>query len=183
MRSVSLRTNLSTDRRTHLRTTLRRKASQPRRQAAATTVAVSHAAAVCYRIADGEIEFLLVRTRSGKWTFPKGSVDGDPTLAAAAGREAYEEAGVRGRVERSPFASYLHFKTGSRQPTEVEVSAHLCRVFHLEPAIERHRNPTWFSYKAAKKRVRQKRRSKYAAEIERVLERALDRISRRSVTD
>jgi 8-oxo-dGTP pyrophosphatase MutT (NUDIX family) len=177
-----LRTNLSTDRRTHVRTAPRLKAAQRERQALATTFAASHAAAVCYRIADGEVEFLLVRTRSGKWTFPKGGVDGDATLAAAAGREAYEEAGVRGRVESSPFASYLHFKRGSRQPTELKVSAHLCRVFHLEAAVERHRDPTWFSFKAAMKRVRQKRRSKYAAELERVLQRAFDRIRRRSST-
>ena len=55
-----------------------------------------HVAAVCYRLKDDEPEFLLVRTRSGRWTFPKGGVDGDATNAEAAAREAYEEAGVKG---------------------------------------------------------------------------------------
>jgi len=51
-----------------------------------------HVAAVCYRIKGDDLEFLLVRTRSGRWTFPKGGVDGDATNADAAAREAYEEA-------------------------------------------------------------------------------------------
>jgi hypothetical protein len=33
-------------------------------------------AAVCYRVRNDEIEFLLVRTRgTGRWTFPKGSAE------------------------------------------------------------------------------------------------------------
>src|ERR1035441_4082761 len=69
-----------------------------------------HVAAVCYRLKDDEPEFLLVRTRSGRWTFPKGGVDGDATNAEAAAREAYEEAGVKGRIEFHPFHWYFHSK-------------------------------------------------------------------------
>src|SRR5271165_2413808 len=65
-----------------------------------------HVAAVCYRVRGGELEFLLVRTRNGHWTFPKGRVDQDATNADAAAREAYEEAGVRGSVEPFPFICY-----------------------------------------------------------------------------
>src|SRR5207244_2308926 len=32
-------------------------------------------AAVCYRIRGSGIEFLLVQTRGGRWTFPKGGVE------------------------------------------------------------------------------------------------------------
>ena len=41
------------------------------------------------------VEFLLVNTSSGKWTFPKGRIE--PTLSASesAAREAWEEAGAR----------------------------------------------------------------------------------------
>src|SRR5689334_17878774 len=86
-----------------------------------------HVAAVCYRVSQDDIEFLLVRTQSGKWTFPKGGVDDDPSFAAAAGREAFEEAGVMGQVEQRPFASYLHRKAGALRAREVRVAAHLCR--------------------------------------------------------
>lgn len=139
-----------------------------------------HVAAVCYRVSDDEIQFLLVRTQSGKWTFPKGGVDDDATFAAAASREAFEEAGVRGHVEHRPFASYVHCKSSALKRREVEVSAHLCRVSHVGRALEPHRDPTWFSFEAAKKRVRDNRRRKYAAELERVLEQAMERIRRRT---
>jgi len=139
-----------------------------------------HVAAVCYRLAGGEVEFLLVRTQSGKWTFPKGGVDDDPTFAAAAAREAYEEAGVRGVVEQRPFASYKHRKASALRRKEVEVTAHLCRVTRLERAPEPHRQPTWFSFESARKRVREKRTRRYSDELERVLESAVDRIQRLS---
>src|SRR5438132_1564227 len=52
-------------------------------------------AAVCYRIRGSNIEFLLVQTRGGRWTFPKGGVEPALTHAQAAALEAYEEAGVQ----------------------------------------------------------------------------------------
>lgn len=139
-----------------------------------------HVAAVCYRVRESQIEFLLVRTQSGKWTFPKGGVDNDPTLAAAARREAYEEAGVRGTVDHLPFASYRHRKSRAPKHQEVDVAAHLCRVARVEPALEPDRQPTWFSFDAARKRVRENRRPKYAAELDRVLLEARRRIHQRT---
>jgi len=141
-----------------------------------------HVAAVCYRMSRADVEFLLVRTQSGKWTFPKGGVDDDLSFAAAAGREAFEEGGVTGRVESQPFASYLHRKAGPLKAKDIQITAHLCRVTRQVNALERDRQPTWFSYEAAKKYLRKKRRPRYAVEIERVLEKAMERISRRNLT-
>jgi len=131
-------------------------------------------AAVCYRRqANGEIEFLLVRTRAGRWTFPKGGVDGDSTAAIAAAREAHEEAGVRGQVEALPFAQYLHYKNArSAHP----VSAHLCRVLHLESPRELFRSPRWFSAGRAKRRLREERPGIYADELARVVDGAVRRL-------
>src|ERR1700686_1104789 len=67
-------------------------------------------AAVCYRIRNGEIEFLLVRTNSGHWTFPKGGAEPGLTHAQVAALEAFEEAGVHGRIEEASFARYIHCK-------------------------------------------------------------------------
>lgn len=73
-------------------------------------------AAVCYRVRGGEIEFLLVRTRgSGRWTFPKGSAEPGLTHAQAAALEAFEEAGVHGRIEEASFARYVRGKRGSER--------------------------------------------------------------------
>lgn len=132
-------------------------------------------AAVCYRMQpNGDIEFLLVRTRSGRWTFPKGGIDGDPNAAAAAAREAYEEAGVLGRVELRPFTGYWHAKGGRIVHS---VAAHLCEVLRLEKPVESYRAPTWFSPDKAKRRLRENRREAYGHELERVVDGAVHRLS------
>ncbi len=64
-------------------------------------------AAVCYRVRAGEIEFLLVQTGKGRWIFPKGSVEPGLTHAQAAALEAFEEAGVHGRMEEASFTRYV----------------------------------------------------------------------------
>lgn len=137
-----------------------------------------YVAAVCYRLRNGEPEFLLVRTRSGHWTFPKGAVGRDATHADAAAREAYEEAGVRGRVERLPFISYRHCKPRPRNSRKhvVMVHAHLCEVQRLAAPLEKYRDPTWFCAPKAKRRLQKLRTSEFASEVISVIERATEHI-------
>jgi len=133
-----------------------------------------HVAAVCYRLRGGEPEFLLVRTRNGHWTFPKGRVDQDATNADAAAREAYEEAGVRGSVDPVPFVCYRHCKPrrlGSRRQV-ILVDAHLCKVKSLGPPLEQSRYPTWFSVPEAKRRLQKSRSPEFATEVLSVIDRA-----------
>jgi 8-oxo-dGTP pyrophosphatase MutT (NUDIX family) len=149
-------------------------------------------AAVCYRVRNTEIEFLLVRTRgSGRWTFPKGSAEPGLTHAQAAALEAFEEAGVHGRMEESPFARYVRRKRGSTgndasksDEKEIAVNAHLCEVIRLSPPPEANRNRTWFSVDDARRSLRQGRKRDDAAEFARVIDRAVARIQQhRSGTD
>jgi 8-oxo-dGTP pyrophosphatase MutT (NUDIX family) len=142
----------------------------------------THVAAVCYRIKGDEPEFLLVRTRSGRWTFPKGGVDGDATNADAAAREAYEEAGVKGRIDSDPFHRYFHSKRDrfrSRREV-VPVHAHLCEVDRLVSPKEDHRDPTWFNADKARRRLRENRAPEFASEVIQVIDRAVSRIQLRS---
>ena len=141
-----------------------------------------HVAAVCYRLKDDEPEFLLVRTRSGRWTFPKGGVDDDATHAAAAAREAYEEAGVKGRIEHEPFHWYFHSKRErfSSDKDVMTVQAHLCEVERLVVPKEGHRNPTWFKADKARRRLRENRSAELAQEVVDVVDRALQRIRARA---
>ena len=141
-----------------------------------------HVAAVCYRIKGDDLEFLLVRTRSGRWTFPKGRVDGDATNADAAAREAYEEAGVKGRIELSPFHWYFHSKRDRcrARRSVVPVHAHLCEVERLVSPKEGHRDPTWFTADKARRRLRERRRPELATEVIQVIDRAVVRIRARS---
>ena len=51
------------------------------------------AAAICFRKLEGRIEYLLVKTTGGRWTFPKGKVENDEEMSFSAKREAFEEQG------------------------------------------------------------------------------------------
>src|SRR5271170_5041595 len=122
-------------------------------------------AAVCYRLRSGGIEFLLVRTGSGHWTFPKGSAEPGLTHAQAAALEAFEEAGVHGRIEEASFAAYVRrgrggaVKSAARSGKRLLVKAHLCEVLRLAPPRESGRNRTWFPADEAKCRLREGRES------------------------
>jgi 8-oxo-dGTP pyrophosphatase MutT (NUDIX family) len=138
----------------------------------------THVAAVCYRVRDGEIEFLLVKTRAGRWTFPKGRVEDDATRAAAAAREAFEEAGVHGRVDPLPFATYTHSKARSIRAAhaELKVDAHLCEVHRQVIPEESFRDPTWFSAVKTRRKLHEERRPRYGGELARIVDQATDEI-------
>jgi len=140
-------------------------------------------AAVCYRIGMRGIEFLLVQTRGGRWIFPKGGVEPGLTHAQSAALEAFEEAGVHGRIENTAFARYRRGKgeTGDARgnsAAEPAVIAHLCEVSHLVPPEESKRNPTWFPVEKAKRRLLQDRSPESGVELTSVVDRALSRIQR-----
>jgi 8-oxo-dGTP pyrophosphatase MutT (NUDIX family) len=135
-------------------------------------------AAVCYRVRPNGIQFLLVQTKKGRWTFPKGSVEPGLTHAQAAALEAFEEAGVHGRMEEASFTHYLHYKWRESGFARIKVSAHLCEVTRLEPPPESGRNRTWFSGENAKERLRERRKAGHGSELARVVDRAEGRIRR-----
>jgi 8-oxo-dGTP pyrophosphatase MutT (NUDIX family) len=142
--------------------------------------ACEQVAAVCYRIRDGGAEFLLVRTRCGRWTFPKGGLEPGLTHAEVAALEAFEEGGVHGRMEATSFARYTRRKRdddGRAAATRV-VYAHLCEVQRLEPPQEANRNPTWFPAGEAKQCLQEDRSRQHGAKLARVVDRALARIQR-----
>src|SRR5580698_4288489 len=131
-------------------------------------------AAVCYRIRGKAIEFLLVQTRGGRWIFPKGSAEPGLTHAQAAALEAFEEAGVHGRIEEASFAKYVRRGSARKAAArsgkkELAVYAYLCEVFRLSVPKESRRNRTWFSAEDAKRRLREGRRSDDGAEFARVV--------------
>ena len=143
-------------------------------------------AAVCYRLRGGAIEFLLIRTRgSGRWTFPKGGAEPGLTHAQAAALEAFEEAGVHGRIEETSFTRYVRRKRGNARTSatrsgekEFAVNAHLCEVLRLGSPKESNRDRTWFSIQDAKRRLREGRENNDGAEFVRVVDRAVVRIQR-----
>ncbi len=69
---------------------------------------------------NGHIEVLLVTSRAvGRWILPKGNVKRNQTPTEAARQEAYEEAGIRGRIDPEPLGRYLHGRPGDQRWVEV----------------------------------------------------------------
>ncbi len=126
---------------------------------------------MCYRHRGYRLEFLLVRTDKGRWSFPKGHLERELTSSQAAAREALEEAGAVGIVARRPFARYRHHKRALA--AEVTVRAYLLRVLHTVEPPETHRQPTWFTPRKARRKLASACKSKYRNELRSVMDRAV----------
>lgn len=138
-------------------------------------------AAVCYRIHNDRLEFLLVQARrSGRWIFPKGGVEPGLTRSQSAALEALEEAGVHGSIEEAPFAKYAIAQSGAQEGPagESTIAAYLCAVTWLTSPHEADRNPSWFSPEKAKKQLSRSRARYFARELCRVVDRAVARVQR-----
>ena len=72
------------------------------------------AAAIPIRRRRIDLQVCLIRKRlsAGAWGIPKGTVDPGQTHAETALREAWEEAGVRGRVIGDSLGTYRYEKFG-----------------------------------------------------------------------
>jgi 8-oxo-dGTP pyrophosphatase MutT (NUDIX family) len=89
-------------------------------------------AAICYRTKkkQGPVEVLVATSRdTGRWVIPKGWPMQDKKAHQVAEREAYEEVGVKGRVEKEPFGIYHYRKTlGNGLKVPVRVQVHVLKV-------------------------------------------------------
>ncbi|MBF0470616.1 MAG: NUDIX domain-containing protein [Gammaproteobacteria bacterium] len=98
-----------------------------------------------YRIQEGRVEYLMVRSSSGKhWVIPKGIHEPEMSAAESAAKEAMEEAGVRGRVLATAIGSYSYPKWGA----ECEVELYAMEVTEVVGAPEweeTHRGRSWVS--------------------------------------
>lgn len=141
-------------------------------------------AAVCYRREGDSVEFLLVKTGSGRWTFPKGTVERHLGPRDSAALEAREEAGVIGRVSDRHFTIYCQENRACYRTTEREtaIAAFLMRVHDTTDPEERYRNPTWFCPREAKRRLSMRRRPKYQQEFSRVVDHAMEMLVRKRRT-
>jgi phosphohistidine phosphatase len=77
-------------------------------------------AAAPVRVVDGRIEVLLVTSlHSGRWILPKGIVERDMTPARSAAKEAWEEAGVKGKMGIHSIGMFENTKWGGVCSIEV----------------------------------------------------------------
>lgn len=118
-------------------------------------------AALCWRHGrKGRVEVLLVTTRrTGRWTPPKGNLMRGRTAAASAAREAWEEAGVRGRVRARPLGAFRSEKQrdgGLVERTRVSLFAlEVGSLSDKHPEAELRRR-TWFPQAEAAAMVRER---------------------------
>ncbi|GHE91889.1 NUDIX hydrolase [Aliiroseovarius zhejiangensis] len=108
--------------------------------------------ALPYRVKDGKVEVLLITTRgSGRWILPKGwPMDGE-TPAGAAAKEAFEEAGVEGKLSHEVLGFYSYTKSheGERLPCVVAVFPLKVRKQHKTFPEHGQRRRKWVSQKKA----------------------------------
>jgi len=90
-------------------------------------------AALCLRDGAKGPEVLLITSRgTGRWILPKGWPMAHRTLAEAAAQEAWEEAGVRGRIDEAEFGRYRAAKdTGGGLMVPCDVAAFRLTVEQL----------------------------------------------------
>jgi 8-oxo-dGTP pyrophosphatase MutT (NUDIX family) len=93
--------------------------------------------ALPWRRRKDEIEILLITSRETKrWVIPKGWPMPELSDSNAARREAFEEAGVAGRVRRTSVGSYTYDKRLDDGGTLA------CRV-HVFPLLVVEKHKTW----------------------------------------
>lgn len=95
-----------------------------------TEAGILQGGVVPFLIQGGKVQVCLISLNSQSgWGFPKGSVDPPETVAAAALREAFEEAGIRGHIVDEPLGGYSYVKRGMR----LDVTVFLMAVTAVEP--------------------------------------------------
>lgn len=143
--------------------------------AASHTNLLHQAGAIPYAIVDGEVQVLLVTSRgSGRWLIPKGNIDPGFTPAQAAVKEAYEEAGIRGKITTDMplgfFTSFKTLKSGEEKPVTVEVYAlRVDRQLKRWPEA-REREACWMSASDAARSVKEPGLARLLQRLDEIME-------------
>ncbi|MCG6901085.1 MAG: NUDIX hydrolase [Rhodobacter sp.] len=108
--------------------------------------------ALCFRVLDDKVQVLLVTSRgTGRWILPKGwPIDG-ATPAEAALQEAWEEAGVDGKVLGNSLGIYSYHKQDDGTPLPCVVAVFPVKVRGLKRNYPEagQRKRKWYTRKKA----------------------------------
>ena len=103
-------------------------------------------------IENGTVKILLVTSRSGeRWVIPKGIIEGKATPLESAVREAYEEAGIKGKAYGRAIGEYRYQKWGGTCQVKVFLFK-VNKVLKEWPEVH-FRQRAWVSVEEAVKRV------------------------------
>lgn len=115
--------------------------------------AAGQVAALCWRLRKGRAQVLLVTSReTGRWVLPKGwpMLGHAPEIAAQ--REAWEEAGVEGKISPEAIGCYGYQKIlRNRNPMPCSVKVFPLRVQTLKGSFpeRKERRRKWFTAEEA----------------------------------
>lgn len=101
---------------------------------------------------EGELFFLLIRSsHAGNWTFPKGKKEKHLGKKESAGVEAWEEAGLEGKIGKK--LGSFEYRKGSTGVLQT-VTLYPMRIKKVEKIFpEQWRERKWFSYEQAMKKL------------------------------
>lgn len=95
--------------------------------------ALSQSGVLPYRRRDHELEVLLITSLdTGRWVPPKGNIDSGLTARQSAGKEAFEEAGIRGALSEDSIGSYVYRKSDPKGGSLCRVEIYAMKVTALE---------------------------------------------------
>lgn len=112
--------------------------------------------ALCYRVRKGKVQFLMITSRTKKrWIVPKGWPMDKSTPAQAAAREAFEEAGAKGRITGNCIGIYSYTKEvgGDDLPCVVALYPMEVDKIHDVYPESKQRNRKWMGRKKAAEAV------------------------------
>jgi 8-oxo-dGTP pyrophosphatase MutT (NUDIX family) len=100
-------------------------------------------------LAGEAVDILLITSRdTGRWVLPKGNIEAGESAAAAAAREAAEEAGSMGALACQPIGTYRYAKRTANGPADeraVAVFPLRVRELALDWPERKQRERRWFS--------------------------------------
>ena len=113
--------------------------------------------AICWRMHRGKVEVLLITSRdTGRWVIPKGWPMTGRSPAEAAAREAWEEAGVEGKVSDMGLGRFSYAKVYSaKRAIACDVEVFGLRVAKLVNDFpeRKQRRRKWFAAEKAARKV------------------------------
>ena len=115
-------------------------------------------AAICWRVVKDGVQVLLITSReTGRWVLPKGWPINGMSPENSAAREAWEEAGVRGKVDPHCLGLYSYDKAigPTRSPMPCVVAVYGLKVQELSSRFpeRKERRRKWFSPQKAASKV------------------------------
>ena len=104
---------------------------------------------------DGDLKIILITNKTtNKWVIPKGIIEEGLSAYESAEKEAFEEAGIRGKVYKKSIGTYEYEKWGGRCIVEVFP----CKVKSVDDEWDEMyiRQRKWFPVKKALKKLKNK---------------------------